>query len=332
MVYGLASALWFARLWESSTKHPSILSDRAVAGLCTRPIGNLEGAIHSLNMIETNPHLIRDLIRLALREDVGDGDHSSLACVPAEATKKARLLVKQEGILAGVEVALLIFKEVDPTLSVEVFLEDGAVIAPRQIVLTVEGSARSILQAERLVLNIMQRMSGIATYTRSLVELISDLPVQLLDTRKTTPNFRIFEKMATKIGGATNHRMGLYDMIMLKDNHIDYAGGIEAAIKRTHTYLNETGRSLKIEIETRNLQELDEVLRVGGVDIIMLDNFSLIDLRLAVEKIAGRYWIEASGGISESTLRAVAETGVNCISSGALTHQIKSLDLSLKAY
>ncbi len=283
-------------------------------------------------MNSTNLHELRDLIRLALREDAGDGDHSSLSCVPAEATKRARMLVKQAGIVAGVEVALVVFEEVDAALKVEVLIPDGTRIEVGDIVLTVEGSARSILLAERLALNIIQRMSGIATYTRSLVDLIDDLPVKLLDTRKTTPNFRLFEKMATRIGGAYNHRMGLYDMIMLKDNHIDYAGGIEAAITRTRKYLKDTGRDLRIEVESRNLAEVDEILRVGGVDIIMLDNFSLDDMREAVRRIGGRVETEASGNINEKTLRAVAETGVDSISSGALTHQVKSLDLSLKAY
>lgn len=282
--------------------------------------------------METNPHEIRDLIRLALREDVGDGDHSSLSCVPATATKRARMLVKQAGILAGVEAALVVFKEVDPGLNVEVLITDGAAVEPGDFVLTVEGSAQSILKAERLALNIMQRMSGIATYTRHMVDLIGELPVKLLDTRKTTPNFRVFEKLAVRIGGGYNHRMGLYDMVMLKDNHLDYAGGIEAAIGRTRAYLQESGRNLKIEVEARNLAEVDEVLRVGGVDIIMLDNFSLEDMREAVRRIGDRFETEASGNINENTIRAVAETGVNCISSGALTHQIKSLDLSLKAY
>lgn len=283
-------------------------------------------------MNSTNLHELRDLIRLALREDAGDGDHSSLSCVPAEATKRARMLVKQAGIVAGVEVALVVFEEVDAALKVEVLIPDGTRIEVGDIILTVEGSARSILLAERLALNIIQRMSGIATYTRSLVDLIDDLPVKLLDTRKTTPNFRLFEKMATRIGGAYNHRMGLYDMIMLKDNHIDYAGGIEAAITRTRKYLKDTGRDLRIEVESRNLAEVDEILRVGGVDIIMLDNFSLDDMREAVRRIGGRVETEASGNINEKTLRAVAETGVDSISSGALTHQVKSLDLSLKAY
>ncbi|MCE6989166.1 carboxylating nicotinate-nucleotide diphosphorylase [Dyadobacter sp. CY323] len=287
--------------------------------------------------METNPHEMRSLIRLALLEDIGDGDHSALSCVPENATKRAKLLVKQDGILAGVEVAQIIFAETasfynNPPLKIDVLLFDGSDVKIGDVVFTVEGSAQLILKSERLVLNIMQRMSGIATYARQMSDLISDLPVKLLDTRKTTPNFRLFEKMAVKIGGAVNHRMGLYDMIMLKDNHVDYAGGIEPAITRAKKYLEETGRNLKIEIETRNLAEVEEVLRIGGVDIIMLDNFSLDDMREAVKRIGGRYETEASGNITEKTLRAVAETGVDGISSGALTHQAKSLDLSLKAF
>lgn len=282
--------------------------------------------------METNPYNLNDLIGLALKEDVGDGDHSALSCVPADATKRAHLLVKQDGILAGVEAALTVFSQVDPNLKIETFIQDGAPIKIGDVVLNVEGSARSILQAERLVLNIMQRMSGIATYTKQMVDIIGDLPVKLLDTRKTTPNFRLFEKWATRIGGATNHRMGLYDMIMIKDNHVDYAGGIEAAITSALNYVQSTGKNLKIEIEVRNLSEVDEVIRVGGIDIIMFDNFSLEDMREAVRRIGDRFETEASGNINEVTLRAVAETGVNGISSGALTHQIKSLDLSLKAY
>jgi len=263
---------------------------------------------------------------------VADGDHSSLASVPADRQVSARMLVKQEGILAGVSVGVMVFHEVDPELIVEEFYRDGAVIKPGDVVMKVTGSAQSILKAERLVLNIMQRMSGIATHTWEMASLIGDLPVKLLDTRKTTPNFRVFEKMATVIGGAHNHRMGLYDMIMLKDNHIDYAGGIEAAILKTREYLERTGKNLRIEIETRNLAEVDEVLRVGGVDIIMLDNFSLDDMREAVKRIGGRFETEASGNVTRDNIRAIAETGVDGISSGALTHQIKSLDLSLKAY
>jgi len=282
--------------------------------------------------MEVNPNKVLDLIRLALLEDVADGDHSSLASVPADRQVSARMLVKQEGILAGVSIGVMVFHEVDPELIVEEFYRDGAVIKPGDVVMKVTGSAQSILKAERLVLNIMQRMSGIATHTWEMASLIGDLPVKLLDTRKTTPNFRVFEKMATVIGGAHNHRMGLYDMIMLKDNHIDYAGGIEAAILKTREYLERTGKNLRIEIETRNLAEVDEVLRVGGVDIIMLDNFSLDDMREAVKRIGGRFETEASGNVTRDNIRAIAETGVDGISSGALTHQIKSLDLSLKAY
>ena len=287
--------------------------------------------------METNPHELRDLIRLALLEDIGDGDHSSLSCVPENAMKRAQLLVKQEGILAGVEVAQIIFEETAsiynyPPLKINVLLLDGTYVKSKDVAFTVEGNARLILKAERLVLNTMQRMSGIATYAHQMTELIKDLPVKLLDTRKTTPNFRVFEKIAVTIGGAVNHRMGLYDMIMLKDNHVDYAGGIEPAILRANDYLEQTGKKLKIEIETRNLKEVDEVLRVGKVDIIMLDNFSLEDLREAVNRIGGQYETEASGNITEKTLRAVAETGVDGISSGALTHQARSVDLSLKAF
>ena len=285
-----------------------------------------------MGSIEADPRRITDLIRLALEEDVADGDHSSLAAVPADRQERARLLVKQDGILAGVSVGIEVFREVDPSLVIAQMLHDGDAIRVGDIVLTVSGSARSILKAERLVLNIMQRMSGIATHTREMVSLIGDLPVKLLDTRKTTPNFRIFEKMATAIGGAHNHRMGLYDMIMLKDNHIDYAGGIEAAILKTREYLTQTGKDLKIEIETRNLGEVDEVLRIGGVDIIMLDNFSPEDMREAVKRIGGRFETEASGNITKENIRRIAGTGVDGISSGALTHQVKSLDLSLKAY
>ena len=275
---------------------------------------------------------IRDYIRLAISEDVGDGDHTSLSTIPRDAERRARLLVKEDGIIAGVEVAKIIFEEVDPLLEVEIFIEDGQPIKKGDIVLHVSGDAQSILKAERLVLNTMQRMSGIATYTRSLVNLLEGLPTKLLDTRKTTPNFRIFEKMAVRIGGAVNHRYALYDMILIKDNHVDYAGGIEAAITKANDYVRRTGRQLQIEVEVRNLKELDEVLQVGGIQRVMLDNFSLTDLRTAVEKVANKYPTEASGGIREDTLRTVAETGVDYISCGALTHQIKSLDLSLKAY
>ena len=275
---------------------------------------------------------IRDYIRLALSEDVGDGDHTSLSTIPAEAQKRARLLVKEDGLVAGVEVAKIIFEEVDALLEVEILIADGQTIKKGDIVLTVSGRAQSILKAERLVLNAMQRMSGIATYTHFLVGLLEGLPTKLLDTRKTTPNFRIFEKMATKIGGAVNHRYALYDMILIKDNHVDYAGGIEAAISKANEYVQRKGKNLEIEIEVRNLTELDEALRVGNVQRIMLDNFDLPTLRQAVLRVASRYPTEASGNIRENTIRAVAETGVDFISCGALTHQVKSLDLSLKAF
>lgn len=275
---------------------------------------------------------LHEFIQLALAEDIGDGDHTSLATIPAGATNRARLLVKEAGVLAGVDVALAIFAEVDATLQVEVLMPDGATIKPGDIVLTVSGNARHILTAERLVLNCMQRMSGIATHTRQLVDMMVRTKAKLLDTRKTTPNFRICEKMATHIGGAVNHRFGLYDMILIKDNHVDYAGGIEPAITKAVTYLRETGRNLKIEIETRNRAEVEAVLRVGQVNTILLDNFPPDGIRDMVRLIDGRFITEASGGINETNLRAYAETGVNFISSGALTHHVKSLDLSLKAY
>ncbi|WP_207433638.1 carboxylating nicotinate-nucleotide diphosphorylase [Sabulibacter ruber] len=275
---------------------------------------------------------IRAFIRQALQEDVADGDHSSLASIPESAQNQAKLLVKDRGVLAGVELAWKIFHEVDPTLRLEVFLQDGAQINRGDIAFTVHGKAQSILTAERLVLNCMQRMSGIATYTQSLVKLIEGTGARLLDTRKTTPNFRMMEKWAVLIGGGTNHRFGLFDMIMLKDNHVDYAGGIRQAIEATHRYLEKLGKPLKIEVETRNLTEVREALETGGIHRIMLDNFEVDKLREAVELIGGRYETEASGGITEETIRAVAETGVNFISVGALTHSNRSLDLSLKAF
>jgi nicotinate-nucleotide pyrophosphorylase (carboxylating) len=267
----------------------------------------------------------------AFQEDVGDGDHSSLAAIPAEATSKAKLLVKDSGILAGVDIAVSIFKFVDESLSIDLRLKDGAVIKPGDIAFIVSGSARSILTAERLVLNTMQRMSGIATKTNELVALVKGTETQLLDTRKTTPNFRLLEKWAVLIGGGQNHRIGLYDMIMLKDNHIDMAGGIREAIIRTNDYLRATNRRLKIEIETRSLEEVQQVLDVGQVDIIMLDNMDVQTMKDAVAMIDKKYKTEASGGITEKTIRSVAECGVDYISVGALTHFIRSLDLSLKA-
>lgn len=278
------------------------------------------------------PTFLEQFIRTSLEEDLGNGDHSTLAAVPAEAMSRAQLRVKDSGILAGVELAQAIFLQFDAHLRVTVFKTDGATVSPGDIAFQVEGSARSILTTERLVLNCMQRMSGIATRTHSLAELIAGTGARLLDTRKTTPNFRLLEKWAVIIGGGSNHRMGLFDMIMLKDNHIDMAGGIERAIVRTIDYLRAGNLRLRVEIETRTLDEVAEVLRVGGVDVIMLDNMSLADMREAVKMIGGRFKTEASGNISESTIRAVAETGVDFISVGALTHSMRSMDLSLKAY
>jgi nicotinate-nucleotide pyrophosphorylase (carboxylating) len=270
-------------------------------------------------------------IRQALQEDVGTGDHTSLSAIPEHAIQTARLLVKDEGVLAGVELAVLIFKEVDPKLTLNISLNDGDIVKKGDVAFTVTGPARSITIAERLVLNCMQRMSGIATRTWMMVQLVKGLPAKIVDTRKTTPLFRYFEKWAVRIGGGHNHRYALYDMILIKDNHVDYAGGTIAAIDAARKYREEKKLNLKIEIEVRNFKELDEVLNHGGIDRIMLDNFSTTDLHLAVEKINKRFISEASGGITPETVRAYAETGVDEISVGALTHSIKSLDLSLKA-
>lgn len=275
---------------------------------------------------------LREFIADALREDVGDGDHSTLGSIPENAISRAKLLVKEAGIIAGVDLALSIFKVIDQQLKIDVKTSDGNAVRPGDVVFTAEGSARSILTAERLVLNCMQRMSAIATKTRHYTSLVSSTNAKLLDTRKTTPNFRLPEKWAVLIGGGFNHRMGLFDMVMLKDNHIDMAGGIEQAIIRTKDYLRVRNKTLRIEIETRSLAEVKEVLRVGGVDVIMLDNMTPATMRKAVELIGGQCKTEASGGITEETLREVAETGVDFISVGALTHTVKSMDLSLKAY
>lgn len=275
---------------------------------------------------------LHQFITAALAEDIGDGDHSTLASIPPSARNKARLLVKQDGILAGVELAAIIFKHVDPTLTVATSKADGASVKKGEVAFVVEGSSRSILTSERLVLNCMQRMSAIATITNYFSGLIAGTKAKLLDTRKTTPNFRLLEKWAVLIGGGGNHRIGLFDMIMLKDNHVDMAGGIEKAIIQTKEYLRATKKNLRIEIETRNLKEVEEVIRVGGVDVIMLDNMSAEDMRKAVILIDGKYQTEASGGITEETIRSVAETGVDFISAGALTHSVKSMDLSLKAF
>jgi nicotinate-nucleotide pyrophosphorylase (carboxylating) len=278
------------------------------------------------------PSYIKNFIQTAIAEDVGDGDHTSLSTIPASATGRARLLVKDTGILAGASLAPMIFAEIDPNLQVELLIPDGTPIKHGEIVLTVAGSSQSILKAERLVLNCMQRMSGIATYTHSMVKLLEGTNTKLLDTRKTTPNFRLCEKWACHIGGAVNHRYALFDMILIKDNHVDYAGGIKNAIQQANDYLKTTGRNLQIEIEVRNLTELAQVLEIGQVQRIMLDNFSFENLREAIKIIDGRFMTEASGGINEKTIREYAECGVDYISCGALTHHVNSLDLSLKAY
>ena len=270
-----------------------------------------------------------ELIRMALREDIGDGDHSTLACIPPSATDCAKMVAKQDGVICGCEVGEKVFKIVDSSLNVTMIKKDGDFVAKGDIIMLVEGHSGSILTAERTALNFMQRLSGIATETHRMVKMLAGLNTRLLDTRKTTPNMRLLEKYAVHCGGGTNHRIGLYDMIMLKDNHIDFAGGIESAIDRTHEYLRSIGKSLKIEIEVRNLDELNRVMAHGGVDRIMLDNFDIPTLREAVRRIEGRYETEASGGITDQTLRPYAETGVDYISVGALTHHIKSLDISL---
>lgn len=277
----------------------------------------------------TNIDNLDTLIKMALREDIGDGDHSTLACIPPTATGTAKMVAKADGILCGAEVGERVFSLVDSNLKVNLLKHDGDAIVKGDIVMTVEGPSGSILTAERTALNFMQRLSGIATETHRMVQMLNGLHTQLLDTRKTTPNMRLLEKYAVKCGGGTNHRIGLYDMVMLKDNHIDFAGGIEAAIDRTRDYLKANNKDLRIEIEVRNLDELQRVLNHGGVDRIMLDNFDTKTLAEAVRRIDGKYETEASGGITDETLRAYAETGVDFISVGALTHHIKSLDLSL---
>ncbi|MBX7180753.1 MAG: carboxylating nicotinate-nucleotide diphosphorylase [Bacteroidia bacterium] len=282
-------------------------------------------------MVLEGKELAEKLIQLAILEDIGDGDHTSLACVPENTRGEARLLVKQDGILAGVAVAEQICKLVSPDLSLEIYLKDGQIIHSGEIVFRVQGPEVKILQAERLILNFMQRMSGIATQTNRLVRMVAHTRVTLLDTRKTTPGFRWFEKEAVKIGGGRNHRFGLYDMVMIKDNHVDYAGGIKPALEKVFSYLSRTNRMLPIEIEVRNFGELEEVLSIGKVQRIMLDNFSITDLTQAVKLIGNRFESEASGGINEGNLVQYAETDVQFISIGALTHQVKSLDLSLKA-
>lgn len=276
-------------------------------------------------------NLINSLLELAFAEDIGDGDHTTLCSIPASEVGSSKLLIKEEGILAGVDVAKDVFYKFDPELKVEVFIEDGAHVKPGDVAFVITGKVQSLLQTERLVLNLMQRMSGIATITNKYVKLLEGTKTKVLDTRKTTPGLRMLEKQAVKIGGGENHRIGLFDMILLKDNHVDFAGGIKNAITRAKQYLKEKNKDLKIEIEVRNFDELNEALNVGGVDRIMLDNFTVEDTRKAVEIVNGRVELESSGGITFETIRDYAVTGVDYVSVGALTHSVKSLDMSLKA-
>lgn len=271
------------------------------------------------------------LIDLSFSEDIGDGDHTTSCCIPEDAMGKSRLIIKEDGILAGVEVAKEVFRRFDPEMQVEVLMGDGTRVKKDDVAMIVTGRVRSLLQTERLMLNIMQRMSGIATMTGRYVERLKGTNTRVLDTRKTTPGMRMLEKQAVKIGGGCNHRIGLFDMILLKDNHVDFSGGISNAINRCHEYLKEKGLELKIEIEVRNFDELKQVLDCGGIDRIMLDNFSVDDTRKAVEMVGGRYETESSGGITFETLRDYAECGVDFISVGALTHSVKGLDMSFKA-
>ena len=275
--------------------------------------------------------LIDKLIDLAFAEDIGDGDHTTLSCIPSTAMGKSKLLIKEAGVLAGIEIAKEIFHRFDPEMKVEVFINDGAEVKPGDIAMVVEGKVQSLLQTERLMLNVMQRMSGIATMTRRYVKQLEGTNTRVLDTRKTTPGLRMLEKAAVKIGGGVNHRIGLFDMILLKDNHVDFAGGIDKAISRAKDYCKQKGKDLKIEIEVRNFDELNQVLAIGGVDRIMLDNFTPANTKKAVEMIGGRYETESSGGITFDTLRDYAVCGVDYISVGALTHSVKGLDMSFKA-
>lgn len=281
--------------------------------------------------MNTVDELIDQLIELAFAEDIGDGDHTTLSCIPEDAMGKSKLLIKENGVLAGIEVAKKIFHHFDPEMKVEVLMEDGTEVKPGDIAMVVEGKVQSLLQTERLMLNVMQRMSGIATMTRRYVKQLEGTKTHVLDTRKTTPGLRMLEKAAVKIGGGVNHRIGLFDMILLKDNHVDFAGGIDKAILRAKEYCKAKGKDLKIEIEVRNFDELNQVLEIGGVDRIMLDNFTPENTKKAVEMIGGRYETESSGGITFDTLRDYAECGVDFISVGALTHSIKGLDMSFKA-
>ncbi len=272
------------------------------------------------------------LIDLSFAEDIGDGDHTTLCCIPEAAEGRSQLIIKEDGVLAGVEVAKKVFARFDPTLQVEVLIGDGERVKKGDVAMRVVGKTRSLLQTERLMLNIMQRMSGIATMTAVYVDRLKGTDTHVLDTRKTTPGMRMLEKQAVAIGGGVNHRIGLFDMVLLKDNHVDFAGGITAAISRCHDYLKANNLDLKIEIEVRNFDELQQVLDFGGVDRIMLDNFTVADTRKAVEIINGRYETESSGGITLDTIRSYAECGVDYVSVGALTHSVKGLDMSFKAY
>jgi nicotinate-nucleotide pyrophosphorylase (carboxylating) len=282
-------------------------------------------------MTGNTEQFIDDIIDLAIREDIGDGDHTSLACIPHDAAGKMQLLVKQEGVVAGVEVAKRIFQKLDKSITIDVRIADGTCVKVGDVVFYATGRVISLLQAERLALNFMQRMSGVATQTAAYAKELQGLKTKVIDTRKTTPGMRVLDKMAVTLGGGGNHRMGLYDMILIKDNHVDFSGGIVQAVKNAQNYLKKTGRNLPIEVEVRSLSDIEKVLALGGVHRIMLDNFSLENTRKAVEMIGGKYEIESSGGITLATLRQYAECGVDYISVGALTHQIKSLDLSLKA-
>ena len=274
---------------------------------------------------------VEELIELAIKEDIGDGDHTSLCCIPAEEQGRMRLLCKQEGVIAGVEIAEIVLHRLDPEMKFEQLIEDGTRVKPGDVAFYVSGRLRSLLQAERILLNIMQRMSGVATQTAFYVKHLEGLHTKVLDTRKTTPGMRMLDKMAVKIGGGENHRIGLFDMILLKDNHIDFAGGIRQAVEGAKKYLAERGKNIPIECEVRSLEDIDEVFAAGGVDRIMFDNFTPEMTRKAVEKVAGRCETESSGGITLETMRDYAECGVDFISVGALTHQIRSLDMSLKA-
>ncbi len=274
---------------------------------------------------------VDELIELCIKEDIGDGDHTSLCCIPADEQGRMRLLCKEEGVIAGIEIAEIVLDRLDPEMRFEQVLRDGDRVRPGDVAFYVSGRLRSLLQAERILLNIMQRMSGVATQTAEYVRLLDGLRTRVLDTRKTTPGMRVLDKMAVKIGGGENHRMGLFDMILLKDNHIDFAGGIRAAVTGAKAYLAAKGKNIPIECEVRTLEDIDEVFAAGGVDRIMFDNFTPEMTREAVRKVAGRCETESSGGITRETMRDYAACGVDFISVGALTHRIKSLDMSLKA-